>query len=272
LITSAKKSLTDTIKITGITKALVGKRANKARAEQISDDVYNENDNLGKAAILGSTLILSCLEDVFSLERVNQLCEAINIWKQTIPGVIKFADGTPNQAAAEATYKMVCDTLDEIMHHERPSPVVEISQSLDVLFVRLARYQFLENQDLRQDRAKELRSAATEFINSANYVGSALSLDKRSEALKKAEKIPDDIHNVLEAVKNASFFSDDEYQNKQRVEIDKFKENVRELSLIYENEWGKSVRKPGVVKEIGSSNAPDKSMEVAITNIEITNT
>jgi len=265
LITNAKKALTDTIKITGITKALVGKRANKARAEQIIDDVYNQNDILGKAAFAGCASILSAMEDIFSQERLVQMCEALNNWKSIIPNVIKYAEGTPNQPAADATYKMIVETLDLIMNLERPSPVFEIAQSLDVLFLKLTQYLFCQNQDDRQEKAKELRAAATEFINSANYVSSALPPERRSEALRLAEKIPDEIANVMDAVKNAHFFSDEEHQIKAEEAKEIFRNTVRQLAELYEQEFGKSVRKPAVVKEIGSSNSQDKSMEQILT-------
>jgi hypothetical protein len=261
LITAAKKSVQETIKLTGITKALIGKRANKSRAEQISDDVFNQNNTLGKAAIQGCSMILATMEDVFSIDRLNQMCDALNHWKQTIPAVTKFAEGTPNQAATESTYKTISDCLDEVINHDRPSPVIEVSQSLDLLFLRYVKYLFVEGQEEKTERAKELRTAANEFINSANYVASALPLDKRSEALKLAEKIPDDVQKLTEAVKQASSFTDNEGIQKAEQAKENFKINIIQLCLIYETEWGKSVRKPSVVKEIGSSNAPDKLIE-----------
>jgi len=192
---------------------------------------------------------------------MNQMCDALNHWKQTIPAVTKFAEGTPNQAAAESTYKTISDTLEEVIHHERPSAVIEISQSIDVLFLRLTKFLFVEGVEEKNERGKELRSAANEFINSSNYVASALPIDKRSEILKIAEKIPDDIQNVIDAVKQAANFTGDEAIKKAEQFKETFKSTVKQLCTMYENEWGKSVRKPSVVKEIGSSNAPDKSME-----------
>jgi len=180
--------LSDTIKITGISKALIGKRANKERAEQIQDDVYNMNDLLGKASIQGCTGVLNALEDIFSIERITSMCEALNNWKNAIPGVIKYAEGTPNQAAADMTYKTISDTLDELMNLNRPSPIFEIAHSLDTLFLKMNQYLFSESQDERQERAKGFRTAATDFINSSNYVSSSLSQEKRSEVLKLSEK------------------------------------------------------------------------------------
>jgi len=260
-----KKALSDTIKITGISKALIGKRANKARAEQIQDDVYNMNDLLGKASIQGCASVLNALEDIFSLDRINQMCESLNIWKNAIPGVIKYAEGTPNQSAADMTYKMIVDTLDEMMNLNRPSPIFEIAHSLDNLFLKMTQYLGSETQDERQERSKGFRTAATEFINSSNYVSSSLSQEKRSEILKLSEKIPDEAQNVMDAVKNSSFFSDPEHQQVAEMAKDVFRHAVRELCEIYELEFGKSIRKPAVVKEIGPSNAPDKTIEEIMT-------
>jgi len=267
LITAGKKSIQETIKLTGITKALIGKRANKARAEQIADDVFNENNTLGRAAIQGCSMILACMEDVFSVDRLNQMCDALNHWIQTIPAVTKFAEGTANQAACESTHKIISDTLEEVINHERPSPVIEIAQAFEMLFLKLEKFIFEESQDQKNEMAKNLRNTANDFISSANYVASGLPLDKRSDALKLAEKIPDDIQVLIEAVKNVTFFTaDNNGKEKAEQSKEKFKQTTRQLCMIYEGEWGKSVRKPAVVKELGSSNAPDRSMELIQNN------
>jgi len=264
LISSVKRALTETIKLTGITKALVGKRANRSRAEQIADDVYSENNLLGRASIHGCSMILGAIEDVFSPDRIIQMCDALTQWKNAIPGVIKYAEGTPNQAAADATFKMICDILDELINMERPSPVLEIAQAFDNLFLRLTRYVFLENQEERQEKARDLRASANEFINSANYVASAIPSDKRTDVLKVAERLNDDLQTVMEAVKNATSFSNPDNTTKAEETKEIFKNTCREIAEIYESVWGKSVRKPSVVKEIGSSQVQDRSMEQII--------
>jgi len=69
----------------------------------------------------------------------------------------------------------------------------------------------------------------------------------------------------MDAVKNSSFFSDPEHQQVAEMAKDVFRHAVRELCEIYELEFGKSIRKPAVVKEIGPSNAPDKTIEEIMT-------
>jgi len=248
--------------LTGVTKGLIGKRADKTRAEQITADVFNDNERLGRAAIKAGQAILDSMEDVFDNGKLDMLCEVLEEWKSAGLNLIHYAQDTPNFAAAEATANFLAEACDAIVSASRPSPLIEIAQALESLVDCLNRYYFSSTNDERQAKRKDLRTVSNLFLVSANYVANAVPFEKRSQIQKIASRIPDDAVQVMDDIKNASFFNDEEHEKLASDSKARIRDTMIELCETYEEIWGSSVRKPAVVNEVGSSSAPDKSMEI----------
>eukprot|EP01130_Rhizamoeba_saxonica_P009535 TRINITY_DN3884_c0_g1_i2.p1 TRINITY_DN3884_c0_g1~~TRINITY_DN3884_c0_g1_i2.p1 ORF type:complete len:474 (+),score=115.21 TRINITY_DN3884_c0_g1_i2:68-1489(+) len=261
IITSAKKALNYTTKLTGISKALVPKDGSNF-------EIYDDNSTLGKAAVDASFSILDSLNNVYNDQKIESMCELCVLWKSLSRTIVKYAEGTPNKAAIEFAISTLNSALDEILNCERPSPVVELGSCLESYVYSFLLY--LGSGEVEKNhRTREFREAGAQIISSTKYVESAVPDDMRNDVRVTSDNLRKSTDKLRDAMKNATHFSDatslEEAEQSKKILM----RNLLEFIEIYEYIFQCSIRKKLVVQLVGPSNQTESSLELETTNFGI---